>query len=471
MNREIDPHRRALMAGVAAVAAGSSTRALAAQVAASLEGPIPGGPVFTGGRAGEADAAMKRHGYVQEEYFLTGAVDGRPYKVPLLVRRPADDRKFSGLVVVEPVHVGGASELWPKGGEVFMAGGHGFALAGAQRIPLDATIRPVNPTRYASLVMPQATAAEIAAVPLAGVLASAPQPLAGQLRASVAEGPLTHEIISQVGALLKSPAGRRVFRKPARWLVTGGYSQTGGLTLNYIRGAAQTARTADGKPIYDGFMALGSSGETPLPRHPGKVLQALGEGDYISYAATRGDAYRRPDSDAPGDQYRLYEIAGGSHVSTRGAALTPEARANFGPDEHPGQFPSLMIYQALIANLLAWVAKGTPPPHAERLKLNPDKSVARDAHGNALGGVRSSYLDVPVARYIAVAPPREGSFNRNFFGVEVPLPKETLARLYPTHGDYVAKVKTSVDGLVRARSLLPADGETLKREAETATIP
>ena len=459
------------MAGAAALAAGSRVHAAAAQPAAALAGPIPGGPIFTGDRAADAEAALKRHGYVQEEYFLTGAVGGRPYKVPLLVRRPADDRKFSGLVVVEPMHVGGYSVLWPYGGEVFMAGGHGYALAGAQRIPVDATIRPVNPTRYASLVMPQATAAEIAAIPLTGVLASAPQPLAGQLRASVAEGPLTHEIMSQVGALLKSPAGGRVFRKPARWLVTGGYSQSGQFTLNYLRGAAQKAQAAYGKPIYDGFLPLGSSGEEPIPPHPGKVVQAMGEGDYLNYAATRGDAYRRPDSDAPGDQYRLYEIAGGSHIPTRGAALTAEAKANFAPDEHPGQFPSAMIYAAAITNLLAWVTRGTPPPRAERLRLNPDRSIVRDAYGNALGGVRSSYLDVPIARYIAVAPPRAGGFNRNFYGLEVPLPKETLLRLYPTHADYAAKARASVDALVKARWLLPADGEALKREAEAAAVP
>ncbi len=470
MIRDFHPNRRDVLAGTAALATSTGAYAAAAPMAA-LEGPIPGGPIFTGGRPEQAEAALKRHGYVQEEYFLTGEVGGRPYKIPLMVRRPADDRKFSGLVVVEPVHVGGGSVLWPYGGEVFLDGGHGYALAGAQRIPIDATIRPVNPARYASLAMPQATPAEIAAVPLTGVLASAPQPLAGQLRASVAEGPLTHEIMTQVGALLKSPAGARVFRKPARWLVTGGYSQSGQLTLNYLRGAAQRARTAYGKPIYDGFLPLGSSGEAPIPPHPGKVVQALGEGDYLNYAATRGDAYRRPDSDAAGDQYRLYEIAGGSHIPTRGVALTPEAKANFAPDEHPGQYPSAMIYAAAITNLLAWVAKETPPPRAERLRLATDRGIVRDAYGNALGGVRSSYLDVPIAHYIAVAPPRAGGFDRNFYGLEVPLPKETLARLYPTHADYVAKVKSSVDALVKARWLLPADGEALKREAEAAAIP
>jgi len=467
--------RRGAMCGGAAVlatlSAGRSSAATAGQVEAVIEGPIPGGPFYTGGRAGGTIDDLRRHGYVEEEYFVSGTVDGRPWLTTLLVRRPADDRRFSGLVMVEPVHVGGASVIWPYGGEVLMSGGHGYALLGAQRIPLNQAIRPVNPARYANLTLPEATPEAIAAIPLSGVLAAAPPELAGQLRASVAEGPTSHEIISQTGALLKSRARAGPFRRPVRWLVTGGYSQTGQLTLNYLRGAAQKARLASGGPVYDGYLPLGSSGETPVPQHPGKVIQALGEGDYTNYAATRRDAYRRPDSDAPGDRYRLYEIAGGSHVPTRGAALTAEARANYAPGERPGQFPSPMIYGAAIANLLAWVMKDIPPPRAERLKLNADGSVARDVYGNALGGVRSSYLDVPFAQHIAVAPARAGGFDRNFFGLEVPLPMQTLRRLYPTHAVYVQKVTASIDGLVRDRWLLKADGEALKREAEAAGIP
>jgi hypothetical protein len=276
--------------------------------------------------------------------------------------------------------------------------------------------------------------------------------------------------MSQVGALLKSRAGAGPFGRTARWLVTGGYSQSGQLTLNYLRGAAQRARLASGAPVYDGFLPLGSSGEAPIPPHPGKVVHVLGEGDYLNYAASRGDAYRRPDSDQVGDLYRLYEIAGGSHIPTRGP-LSPEAQANYAPGEHPSRFPSGMIYAAAIASLLAWVARDVPPPRAERLRLGPDRSIVRDAYGNALGGVRSSWLDVPTSRVMAVAPPRQGGFNRNFYGLEIPLSPETLRRLYPTHGDYVAKVKASVAALARGGWLLSGDGASLVREAEAAAIP
>lgn len=470
VTRPIDKVRRRLLATTVAGALSPAARAFSSEASAAIEGPIAGGPVFTGDRDTATPSRLKESGYLETEYLVSGSVRGRPYVTTLLVRRPADLKRFSGLVVVEPLHVGGSSVLWPYGGDVILEGGHGYALLGAQRIPVNQAVKPTNPARYARLTIPEATPAEIAAIPLTGVLAAAPPELAGQLRASVAEGPISHEIMSQVGALLKGPAGARPFGRTPRWLVTGGYSQTGQLTLNYLRGAAQNARLASGAPIYDGFMPLGSSGETPLPRHPGKVIQALGEGDYLNYAATRGDAYRRPDSDQPGDLYRLYELAGASHIPTRGA-ITPEARANYAAGEHPSQAPSVMLYAAAISNLLAWVIHDAPPPRAERLRLAGDRSVMRDAQGNALGGVRSSYLDVPTARVMAVAPPREGSFNRNFYGLEVPLTKDSLRGLYPTHAAYVAKVQTSVAALTQARWLRPSDGEALLREAEAAAIP
>src|ERR1700751_1204959 len=51
---------------------------------------------------------LERVGYVQEEYFLSGMVDGKPYVTSMLVRKPKDLSKFSGLVGVETIHAAGA---------------------------------------------------------------------------------------------------------------------------------------------------------------------------------------------------------------------------------------------------------------------------------------------------------------------------------------------------------------------------
>ena len=48
--------------------------------------------------------------------------------------------------------------------------------------------------------------------------------------------------------------------------------------------------------------------------------------------------------------------------------------------------------------------------------------------------------------------------------------KDKLKSLYPTHADYVAKVKKSTADLVRRRLLLPEDAATLNQEAEKSAI-
>ena len=45
------------------------------------------------------------YGYVEEEYFVSGTVDGTPYSTALLVRKPQDPARFSGLVAIETIHM------------------------------------------------------------------------------------------------------------------------------------------------------------------------------------------------------------------------------------------------------------------------------------------------------------------------------------------------------------------------------
>lgn len=60
-------------------------------------------------RPGPAGTNLTDFNYVTEEYFVPGVADGAPYATRIVVRRPADPQKFSGLVVVEPMHFSGAA--------------------------------------------------------------------------------------------------------------------------------------------------------------------------------------------------------------------------------------------------------------------------------------------------------------------------------------------------------------------------
>jgi hypothetical protein len=183
--------------------------------------------------------------------------------------------------------------------------------------------------------------------------------------------------------------------------------------------------------------------------------------------------YRRPDGDEPNDRYRLYEVVAASHVPTRGYASAADIFPLLADADPAGgelsQFPAAMPYMAAVHNLIEWVTDGIAPPRADPIETGANGEIVRDEHGNARGGVRLSYVDVPFATYIA-STPGETMFQR-MIGLEVPFSKEELASMYPTHDDYVARVKASVAGLVRDRWIFPEDGDEILREAEAAAIP
>src|SRR5579862_5405425 len=82
--------------------------------AATIAGPIPitaqSGEPFRGlneqpvAGPGLLLPVLQPYGYIEEEYFVSGSVDGKPYTTVLLVRKPKDANKFSGVVAVETLH-------------------------------------------------------------------------------------------------------------------------------------------------------------------------------------------------------------------------------------------------------------------------------------------------------------------------------------------------------------------------------
>jgi hypothetical protein len=141
-------------------------------------------------------------------------------------------------------------------------------------------------------------------------------------------------------------------------------------------------------------------------------------------------------------------------------------------------FPLEYFMNAAFANLDAWVRSDTLPPKAGLInaKQVPGTYIATlefDQYGNALGGIRSSYLEVPVVAYHANSTPLDSAsfLGCMLSGYKVPLTKEILTTLYPTHDSYVKKVTENVDRLVEERLLTRADGEKIKKEAEGAAVP
>ena len=145
--------------------------------------------------------------------------------------------------------------------------------------------------------------------------------------------------------------------------------------------------------VYDGFYPTSNGALVPEVDVPVVHLPTM-----LEVAAA--NITDRADSDEPGKQYRMYQVAGMAHIDTRDSV-----RLKPNPCALPlSEFPHQAYVAVGLHHLLQWVDKGTAPPRAERIARDNDEQndgsrMALDEHGNPRGGIRTPYVDVPVAKY------------------------------------------------------------------------
>lgn len=204
------------------------------------------------------------------------------------------------------------------------------------------------------------------------------------------------------------------------------------------------------------------------------LIQLVSDGD-VSDDQSRGPAmvgrpYIRPDSDSPGDRFRLYELAGTGHMGTR-----------YAPHSNPENWKAILgetsgvIMNSLphdeqfsmgVHHLVQWVAKGVVPPRAPRLELAPDgRYIAKDAHGNSLGGIRSPQMDVPRATYHPNPVNPDGTPRRGVVGIDKPFPAEKMKQIYGSPAEYGRRLNARLDELIAQGWLLADDSADSRAEA------
>jgi hypothetical protein len=103
---------------------------------------------------------------------------------------------------------------------------------------------------------------------------------------------------------------------------------------------------------------------------------------------------------------------------------------------------------------------GNPPPN---------DNLQRDSNGNAIGGIRSPHLDVPIATLIGEAGNPGPSFCSSF-GATIPFDSAKLASLYNSHGAFVSKWSASVAAMADAGFITPEDAELVQASAAQSSI-
>jgi hypothetical protein len=466
----------------------------------TISGPIPvsdESPMY--GAADVPGAAMSPNlaaqGYVEEEYFVSGVANvygydeqqrlvveqsGIAYTTSLIVRRPQDPAKFSGNIQFEAMHpMWGLTPTWSAAYKFILRRGDIYV---ALAIGADPTTR-----QYAAGDPPHA---------LPQVLKWFDAKRYAAIRWPDDDG-IRWDVIMQVAHLLRSNAPSNPLANYAiDHIYASGWAYTGSLWRTFINEGFHERARSHGHFLFDGYLIgistssfiggyLPINSSTPVlaedsPRRTLQprgvpVIELMSESEAL---ITRGA--RLPDSDDANQRYRLYEVPGISHgdgLLEGEGALGPLALqfrhrgyrgggrglAPSGCDLRPSDVPMRDLAVGALANLDRWVRDNQSPPSAERIAIDPSAPrTVKDAYGNTLGGVRSAFLDVPLAKYAAYQgddKPECRSGGRYFAISRQPFDKGRLQTLYKNKEEYLAKFKANLDRLVHDRWILQPEAD------------
>jgi hypothetical protein len=121
------------------------------------------------------------------------------------------------------------------------------------------------------------------------------------------------------------------------------------------------------------------------------------------------------------------------------------------------------VMQAALASLNRWVVAGQAPAHGQRIRVTESvpAQLVLDENGNATGGVRSPWMDVPTAHLSGVG--QTGPGMAALFGVTEVFNAAKLTALYPGgKPEYVDKFNASLKSAIVSGFILPADEAEIK---------
>lgn len=439
--------------------------------AATVSGPVTGGKGQPFGALAASDLAASR--YREDEYFVSGSAqsyvkDGawgmsgvwpvKPggtadYKVRVIVRRPAEARRFNGVLIVEWLNVtsmqeGAADYMQMK--EEIERSGYAWAGIGAQASGIltpRSGLKAWDPARYQTLTHPGDA--------------------------------FSYDIFTQVTQAILKPGGvNPLDGLRVRHTVATGRSQSAFRLVTYINAFHARSKVFNGYFVHSrGANAAGLTaeqlGRDPEPIPAGArlrtdvdapVFDLQTEGDMVTL---RAHLTRQPDH----ARYRRWEIAGAAHAESAQwvPGLTPPPDLGVRCATSINSAPHHAVVKAGLVSLTRWVRDGVAPRSSPPIELTDPTAadpIARDALGLAKGGIRLPELEAPTARLDGLRNDVTNAAvpGQNFcflFGHTVPFDEAQLKALYPSHDSFVRKFNTATDAAVRA-------GYWLKPEADQA---
>jgi len=463
--------------------------------ATTVEGPVSGGAGAVVFGTSAFDGASFE--YSEEEFFISGtatsytsatalsedgswtveAKDTADYKTRILVRRPVASETFGGTVYVEWLNVTAGLDTgptWSLSWIDLMRQGAVWVGVSTQRVGVEGggnpmgefrALKKADPERYGSLNHPGDN--------------------------------YSYDIFSQAGATVWQQADTILGGLQPEVVIAAGESQSGFRMASYLNAFAPMHDVYNGYLVHSrGARAAnlycatncadpGDPSDVKTPQivriredltRP--VLNFVTETDVVGTSL----GYRRaeqPDTEV----FRNWEVAGTAHGDAYSLGINDGERGDGQADIKlfEAQFgaptsvymgiiecskpinagPHTYVLRAAIRALDTWIRTGVAPASMPKLQNNAEiTGYEVDGNGVALGGIRTPYVDVPMAVLSGIG--QEGGGFCGLFGTTTSLTADQLDALYPTADDFIAKWAEATDAAVASGVILAIDADAIK---------
>ena len=432
--------------------------------------PLPEFSSPTAGNALLPGPFFDDRGYEKAEYFVSGTAESytnvnelkssgewqvqaagvADYKTRVVVFRPSNPANYNGVVIVEWLNVSAGSDLandWMLAHTELTRSGYAWIGVSAQARGVE-TLKETSPERYSTMNHPGDS--------------------------------FSYSMFSQIGNLIRSNSDEGLLGSLGfDALIAAGESQSAFRLLTYVNALSKQDEMYDGYFIHSRYYS-----SAPLSQSPQADISApeivLIRGDLqrpVMMLQTESDvvalsSYLNRQDDS--DYFRLWETAGTAHADYY---ITASNRSDNGDDpsiaavfENPlfcdepiNTGPQHFLVKAAIASLAAWVVEGTLPTIADRLVVDEAiPALSRDDLGIALGGIRTSFVDAPLATLSGEGNSSESfGFCNRLFGTTKLFDANTIASLYADNEAYLNAVTASTNDAVANGFLLAEDASLI----------
>ena len=447
---------------------------------------------------------LKKYGYVEEEYFLSGNVnlyqeDGDsmyvkeknlPYKNRIMIRKPENKENFSGRVFIDIYNASNGydiEDVWRRSYQYFLENGH---------IYIGITSKPINVWSLKNYDYERYKSLDWSAVK------NIPQPTIVKESMSIpgTEEGLFWDMLSQLAVLIRKEKADFLKDYTVDYLYLTGQSQSGIYLNTYIYYFNDFLKNKDEEPLFDGYLNVVGAGvmralnqqedekemfavrTSKISKMDVPFINISSQGDLELFEAMSPNTVPLNADNLSDNKIRHYEVASSPHTDP--ASVMIPANSEISKTKNPPKILDseynytvndlkLDYYvNSALEFLHEWAANDIKPPAGKLIEKDAAGNVLMDEHGNAKGGLRSPYVDVPIATYYANAKADKDEVNPtvgNVNGSMKLFSKDKFLKLYGTKENYLEQFNHAVENQIKEGFILMEDGKRMKNWAKSMT--